>query len=213
MLAVFKIAAGFIIALFVLYCLMRIVRRFIKFPAPAIMGRLLDSAWRLKLYPPAILIERSGIKDGMHVLEMGCGSGAYTPSVARAVGAGGKVAALDIQENMIAQLERKLKRPENRDIENIKTYVHSAYDLPFDDGVLDLVYTIAVLQEIPDKQRALKEVRRVLKPGGVLAVTELFQDPDYPLRSTTIRDGASAGFEVQASLGNFWYYTIRFKKA
>ncbi len=212
MLALLKIIAGILLTLIVLHSLMRLVRRYVKFPAPAYAGRLLGGAWRLRLYPAATLIQRSGIKEEMHVLELGCGSGAYTPSVARAVGARGKVAALDIQPDMIAQLERKLSRPENSDIDNIKTYIHSAYDLPFEDGTFDLVYTIAVLQEIPDKPRALNEVRRVLKPGGVLAVTELFQDPDYPLRSTTIKDGTSAGFEVQASLGNFWYYTIRFVK-
>jgi SAM-dependent methyltransferase len=208
-----KIVAWVLLGLLVLHTLARLIRRFVKFPAPAIAVRLLASPWRLKLYPAATLIERSGIREGMHVLELGCGSGAYTPSVARAVGAQGIVAALDIQADMIAQLEAKLRQPENSDIENIETHVHSAYDLPFEDGTFDLVYTIAVLQEIPDKARALMEVHRVLKTGGILAVTELFQDPDYPLRSTTIKDGASAGFEVQASLGSFWYYTIRFVKA
>jgi len=52
----------------------------------------------------------------------------------------------------------------------------------------------------------------VLKPGGILAVTELFQDPDYPLVSTTIRDGTNAGLRLQATEGNFWYYTVRFEK-
>jgi ubiquinone/menaquinone biosynthesis C-methylase UbiE len=183
-----KIVAWVLLGLLVLHTLARLIRRFVKFPAPAIAVRLLASPWRLKLYPAATLIERSGIREGMHVLELGCGSGAYTPSVARAVGAQGIVAALDIQADMIAQLEAKLRQPENSDIENIETHVHSAYDLPFEDGTFDLVYTIAVLQEIPDKARALMEVHRVLKTGGILAVTELFQDPD-------------------------WYYTIRFVKA
>jgi ubiquinone/menaquinone biosynthesis C-methylase UbiE len=132
--------------------------------------------------------------------------------VARAVGKRGKVEALDIQKEMLAQLEQKLSQPENRDIGNVCTHLGSAYELPFDDGALDLVYTIAVLQEIPDKQKALEEVRRVLKPGGILAATELFQDPDYPLMSTTIRDGATAGLHLQATEGNFWYYTVRFEK-
>jgi ubiquinone/menaquinone biosynthesis C-methylase UbiE len=71
---------------------------------------------------------------------------------------------------------------------------------------------ITVLPEIPDRGLALREVKRVLKPDGVLAVTELFPDPDYPRRSTTVKLGQREGFALEASLGNFWNYTVRFKK-
>jgi len=56
------------------------------------------------------------------------------------------------------------------------------HKLPFDDNSFDVVYTVTVLQELPDKNRALKEMKRVLKPGGILAVTEFLPDPDYPLK-------------------------------
>ncbi|MBM3155527.1 MAG: dimethylmenaquinone methyltransferase, partial [Chloroflexi bacterium] len=55
-------------------------------------------------------------------------------------------------------------------------------------------------------------VRRVLKKGGILAVTELFPDPDYPWKSTTIKLGAENGFVVGKTSGNFFNYTVRFKK-
>jgi len=74
------------------------------------------------------------------------------------------------------------------------------------------VYMVTVLQETPDKQKALKEAGRVLKPGGVLAVTEFLPDPDYPLKSTTIKIGEEAGFILDKVLGNFWNYTVRFVK-
>jgi ubiquinone/menaquinone biosynthesis C-methylase UbiE len=212
MLQAMQVIGGVLFGLVAVLLLIRLARRYVKFPAPAIAGHVLASGWRLKLYPAETLIERMGVVEGMHVLELGCGSGPYTPAVARAVGPAGKVAALDIQADMIAQLEERLKHPENRDIENVTTHIESAYELPFEDGTFDLVYTIAVLQEIPDKPRALAQVRRILKPDGILAVTELFQDPDYPLRSTTIRDCTRAGFETQAVLGSFWYYTIRFAR-
>jgi ubiquinone/menaquinone biosynthesis C-methylase UbiE len=54
---------------------------------------------------------------------------------------------------------------------------------------------VTVLPEIPDRRRALAELRRVLKPGGVLSITEEFVDPDYPLRH-----------------GNWWIYTLNFQK-
>jgi len=191
---------------------MRIVRKLVHFPAPAFIGRGLDSNFRRRLQPPDKIIQRSGIRKGMRVLEVGCGSGAYTTFVARTVGEEGKVYALDIQPEMLQQLEHKLAKPEDEDIKNIELVNSSAYDLPFDDGSLDLAYMVTVLQEIPDRSKALQQVRRVLKPGGILAVTEWLVDPDYPWKSTTIRLGREAGFHLDEALGNFWQYTVRFRK-
>ncbi len=192
--------------------LAKIVRKIWHFPAPAYIGRLLDSGYRRKIQPPEQMIERSGIKKGMKVLDLGCGSGAFTTYVARAVGPAGKVNALDVQPEMLKQLENKLSRPENKDLNNIKLIRGNAYELPFDDGALDLVYMVTVLQEIPDRSRALAEVKRVLRSGGYLAVTELFPDPDYPWKSTTIKMGEAAGFVVDKVSGNFFNYSVRFRK-
>ena len=148
----------------------------------------------------------------MTVVDLGCGSGAFTPFVARAVEGAGKVYALDIQPAMLEQLERKLARAENRDIKNIELKQANAYDLPFENESVDLVYMVTVLPEIPDKTRALREISRVLKPGGILAVTELLPDPDYPLRSTVIKLCQGAGFVLDGNAGNLWNYTLRFKK-
>ena len=190
----------------------KIVRKLVHFPAPAFIGHLLDSGYRRKIQPPSQLIVRSGIKKGMQVLDLGCGSGAFTTFIARAVGEKGKVFALDIQADMLKQLERKLSKPENNDIKNIKLIEGNAYELPFDNNSLDLVNMVTVLQEIPDRNRALQEVKRVLKPGGLFAVTELFPDPDYPWKSTTVKLGNGAGFVVDDVSGNFFNYTVRFKK-
>jgi len=64
----------------------RLFRKRYHFPAPAFIGRFLDSDIRREMQPPDKLIERSGIKQGMRVLEVGCGSGAFVTSVARVVG-------------------------------------------------------------------------------------------------------------------------------
>jgi ubiquinone/menaquinone biosynthesis C-methylase UbiE len=193
--------------------LAKLIRKMFRFPAPAFMGRLLDSGYRSRIQPPSQLIERSGVKKGMHVLDLGCGSGAFTTFIARAVGDKGKVYALDVQADMLKQLERKLSKPENRDVKNAELIEGNAYELPFEDSSLDLVNMVTVLQEIPDRNKALQEVKRVLKPGGLLAVTELFPDPDYPWKSTTIKLGEGAGFVVDKVSGNFFNYTVRFKKS
>ncbi|MBA7466997.1 2-methoxy-6-polyprenyl-1,4-benzoquinol methylase, mitochondrial [subsurface metagenome] len=199
-------------AFFLWQVLIRAIRKLYRFPAPAFIGRFLDSDLRRWRQPPDKLIERSGIKPGMTVMDLGCGSGAFTPFVARAVGEQGKVYAVDIQPAMLRQLEGKLAKAENQDIKNIELRQAGAYELPFEDRFLDLVYMITVLPEIPDRGRALREIKRVLKPGGILAVTELLPDPDYPLRSTTIKLCRREGFVLDSNSGNLWNYTVRFKK-
>jgi ubiquinone/menaquinone biosynthesis C-methylase UbiE len=199
-------------ALLAYLILIRIVRKLWHFPAPAFIGLALDSNVRRLLQPPSLLVQRSGIKSGMNVLEIGCGSGAFTTYSARAVGKTGRVYALDIQPGMLKQLQRKLSRPENRDIVNVEPFAGNAYTIPFHDNSLDLVYMVTVLQEIPDRRRVLIEAGRVLKPGGILAVTEFFPDPDYPWKSTTTRIGEDAGFLLDQISGNFWNYTTRFTK-
>jgi len=67
-----------------------------------------------------------------------------------------------------------------------------------------------VFKEIPDKAKALEEIKRVIKTGGMLTITEFIIDPDYPLRSTTIKQGEQAGFKFVGVFGNFWNYTVRF---
>lgn len=191
--------------------IIRIIRKIVDFPAPAFIGRFLDSDHRRRIQKPDKIIERSGIKKGMIVLEIGCGSGAFTTFVARAVGRRGKVFALDIQQQMLDQLMNKLQEPRHCDINNIEPILSSACCLPFKDGSLDNVYMVSVFQEIPDKDKTLKEIRRVLKPGGILAISEFFIDPDYPFRKTTVQQGCSQGFETEAVEGNFFNYTIRFR--
>ena len=54
--------------------------------------------------------------------------------------------------------------------------------------------------------------RSGIEPGGILAITEFSLDPDYPFRSTVIKTGKREGFSLDGSQGNFWNYTVRFKK-
>jgi len=184
-----------ILVIFILWqVLIRILRRYLDFPAPAFIGNFLDSDFRRKMQSPDKIISRSGIKEGMKVLEVGCGSGAFTTFVARAVGDKGEVFALDIQPEMLKQIENKLKQPENKDIKNIHLINGDALNMPLEDNTFDLVYSITVFQELPDKNKALKEMKRVLKPDGILSISEFLPDPDYPLKSTTIKMGTSEGF-------------------
>lgn len=198
--------------LFIWMVVSRIVRKLVHFPAPPWIGRFLDSPVRRFFQRPGTVIRRSGMKPGMKVLEIGCGSGAFTTYVAVLIGPEGEVYGLDTQQKMLDQLEKKLKKPQWSGIKNINLVKAGAYSLPFTDNFFDLVYMITVLPEIPDQIRALKEIQRVVKPGGYISVSEFFPDPDYPLKSTTISRLLTAGFEIDNVDGIFWTYTVRGKK-
>ncbi len=206
------IVLGSILAYFIFMAIIgaRILRKFIHFPAPSFVSYFLDSKLRKKMQPPDMLVKRSGITGNMTVLEIGCGSGAYTTFIGREVGDKGIVYALDIQTKMLHKLQNKLHYVEYEGITNITAILGNAYSLPFQDNSIELVCMITVLQEIPDKTRALKEVKRVLKNNGTLAITELLVDPDYPWKRTTIRMASGAGFKLQQVQGNLFNYTITF---
>ncbi len=190
---------------------LRFVRRFWHFSSPPFFGPVLNSKLRLGLQRPDVVIGRSGIVKGMKVLDVGCGSGAYTTAAARTVGPGGRVYALDIQEAMLEQLDRKLAKPENADVDNVEIVHASAFEMPFEDNSFDAAFMVTAFHEIDDRKKAMLEVKRVLKPGGTLAVTQWLPYLDYPLRSTMVEQAERAGFELEASLGNFFHYTLRFK--
>ena len=104
----------------------RLFRKRVHFPAPAFIGYFLDTDIRRRMQSPDKLVQRSGIEEGMTVLEIGCGSGAFTTFIAKTVGNDGKIYALDIQPEMLKQLRNKLSGPEYRNINNIELIEISA---------------------------------------------------------------------------------------
>jgi ubiquinone/menaquinone biosynthesis C-methylase UbiE len=155
------------------------------------------------------VLDRLGIRPGERVLELGPGPGAFTIEAARRTEPGGRLVAVDIQPAMIAALEQRVRESM---LTNVETHVADAYHLPMDEGSVDRAFLVTVLPEIPDRKRALNEIRRVLKPGGVLSITEEFLDPDYPLARTTVQWTEGAGFTLKERHGNWWLYTLNFRK-
>ena len=197
------------IVLLSLHTLIRIVRHFYKFPMPKWMANLIDNPLRRKIQPPGETALRHGIKPGMRVLEIGPGNGTYTLGAARQVGPEGELVTIDIESKMI---ERVNQRIEAEGVTNIEARVANVYDLPFDDQSFDLIYMIAVINEIPNIPQALAEFHRVLKPTGKLVFSELFMDPDYPLAGTLTQKVQAANFHLEEQVGNFFYYTLLFER-
>ena len=184
-------------------------------PCPASLDWLVNNPIRRR-YTRSVL-DQVGIRPGERVLELGPGPGAFTVEAARRLGTEGRLIAVDIQPEMIAQVEKRVREA---GLTNVETHVADAYHLPLEDASVDRAFLVAVLPEIPDQARALAELRRVLrgpepaegKPGGLLSITEDFFDPDYPFVSETIRRVGAAGFSLEQRFGNFWVYTLNFRK-
>jgi ubiquinone/menaquinone biosynthesis C-methylase UbiE len=176
-------------------------------PCPPGLNWILDNPYRRRYAP--LILERVGISPGEHVLELGTGPGLFTVRAARLLGPKGQLVSVDIQPEMIAAVEKNVREA---GLTNVKTHVAGAYELPLDNESVDRAFLITVLAEIPDQNRALKELRRVIKPNGILSITEEFPDPDYPFAFETIRRVEPNGFKLESRLGNVWLYTLNFKK-
>ena len=112
------------------------------------------------------------VREGMLVVEAGCGMGYFTLTLAHMVGASGKVVALDIQEEMLSVLrKRALKRGVS---DRIETRLATDDGLPVQDlfGEVDLVAAVHVVHEVMYPDRFLAELTRILKLGGVLLLAE-----------------------------------------
>ena len=198
-----------ILGLFIfLETIVRLVKHFIHRPSPAFVVARLNNPIRRKFLSPTRVIDCFGIREGMKILEVGPGSGFFTFELAKYVGRSGHVYAVDIEPKMIVLLEKRIKREK---IENITAKVASAYEIPLPNYSVDLVFMGGVLGEIPDKQRALREMQRVLKKEGCLAVMECLIDPDYPRRKTMTGWFEDAGCELAGSYGSAFLYALTFK--
>jgi arsenite methyltransferase len=177
-------------------------------PPSAALDWLVNSPIRRWYARP--VLRRVGIHPGEHVLELGSGPGAFTVDAAERVGPGGHLAVVDAQPRMIARVE---KRVLEAGVSNVETHIADAYHLPLDDESVDRVFLVTAFPELADPLRALEEINLVLKPGGLLSITEDFIDPHYTFPFETVQLVELAGFSREQYFGNFWLYTLNFCKS
>lgn len=108
------------------------------------------------------LADVAGVIAGDGVLDVGCGTGIVARECARRVGSEGSVSGLDISEAMLAVARRSAP--------GIDWYQGDAEELPFPDESFDRVVSQLALMFFADREKAISEMWRVLRPGGTLAV-------------------------------------------
>ncbi len=111
------------------------------------------------------------LTPGVAVLDCGCGPGSISLSIANRIG-NGRVVGIDFGES---QIQRATEAANERGIANALFQQADCYSLPFEDASFDCVFSNALMEHLTDPIRALREMLRVLKPGGVIGVSS----PDW----------------------------------
>jgi SAM-dependent methyltransferase len=132
------------------------------------------------------LLKRAGIAKGMHVADLGCGVGTVTGELARLVGPSGRAVGIDVSPDQLAQARDRLAGP---GFAHVRFVEASATGTMLPDASFDLIYCRFLLLHLVQPQDALREMHRLLRPGGIIVC----EDGDL----------TSAGSEPPSALGLF----------
>jgi SAM-dependent methyltransferase len=147
-------------------------------------------------------------RPGERILEIGPGTGIYSLPVATALAPGGTLDVLDVQPAMLAEVTSRARAA---GVTNVAPTHGDARALPYPDRTFDAAYLVGVLGEIPGEAAALRELRRVLRPGGRLVVGEVAFDPDFVRFGVLERRADAAAFTFDRKLGGALSYLARFR--
>lgn len=131
---------------------------------------LRSHSWRTAENSAAYLLPY--LTEGAALLDVGCGPGTITADLAERVGPTGRVTAADASEEVLGQARRTVAE---RGLGNVEFAVADVHALDFPDDSFDVVHAHQVLQHVADPVQALREMRRVCRPGGIVAA----RDSDY----------------------------------
>ena len=186
-----------------------ILKRFLgKGICPYQISFVLDSPFRRFILSPKKLADRLHLKENFKVLEIGPGSGYFSVEVARRI-PHGHLELFDLQKGMLEKAHHKI---EAAGLHNVGFTQGDAVNLPYDENEFDVVFLVAVLGEVTDPEACLQSIYKVLKPSGLLTITEQPGDPDF-LPLPVVRSLAEKqGFEFVESCGKKKNYTANFRK-
>jgi len=151
------------------------------------------------------------VKAGERVLEIGPGPGFYTVSLARRVGAQGRVVCVDVQQRMLDSLRRRLARRDLADRIETHCCAESNAWLEGRRESMDKAVLIYVLHEVPDLRQTLAEVHAALRPGGVLLLVEPKRHCSPDLFAAELWAARQVGFADISDQG--WPYLKKFHAA
>jgi SAM-dependent methyltransferase len=178
-------------------------------PCPEWMTGLLENPYMDAVAGAEMILDRASVSRGMKVVDIGSGPGRVTIPAAERVGPSGEVVAVDIQPKM---LDRLRERVEAKSLGNVKLLLAGAGEGRLREGYYDRALLVTVLGEIPDREGAMAEIAKALKPGGMVSITEVLPDPHYQRQATVQRLAGRVGLQFGARYGGALAYTFNFSK-
>jgi arsenite methyltransferase len=130
----------------------------------------LESAYRMRdiLRRRRLVREALGASPGERILDIGCGPGFYAAELLAEVGESGAIVGLDSSPQMLAVAAHRVAGHPNAAFHEA-----DATSLPVEDGAFDAAFSVQVLEYVPDADRALAEMHRVVRPGGRVVVWDV----------------------------------------
>lgn len=169
-----------------------------------------SAAWLLLIQAGNRLTKRQlGLRPGMNVIDVGCGSGRLTIPIAQWVGPTGSVLGIDIKAQRVQQAEQSGRAMGLKNVRFERTGAGEGKLLTdhFDRAVL-----VTVLGEMSNREAALAEIFQALKPGGILSITEGFLDPHHQSQEQIRHLARQVGFLEESYAGNHWLFTMNLLK-
>ena len=163
-------------------------------PCPYSQRWMLNNPIRRGLQPLGKTLAAIGLPAGGRVLELGSGSGYFSFEAARRLGPDGRLLCLDLQPKMARYLRRRL---DEGGVGNVDVIVGDAMNLPLRPDSFDAAFLVTVLGELPNRQRGIAELRRAIRDGGTLSISEVLPDPHYQPRGRVRRECEAGGFRFQ----------------
>jgi ubiquinone/menaquinone biosynthesis C-methylase UbiE len=153
------------------------------------------------------LLEVLDPEPGEQILDLGPGTGYYSLTVAERLGPDGVLHVFDLQQEM---LDHTMRAAAENGLANLRPEQGDARRLPYHTDSLDGAFLITVLGEIPDGDRALEELRRVVRPGGRVVFGEVILDPHIVTLGKLRERCEAAGLRYERHVGNALGYFARF---
>lgn len=159
---------------------------------PVILAGSLDNRIRKWVQDPRKILGPY-VKEGMTVLDFGCGPGFFSIVLAQMVGKSGRVIAADLQEGMLQKLRKKIQGTELEQRFTLHKCEEKKIGLSVD---VDFVLAFYMLHEIPNQEAFFSEIRSILKPNGQIFIAEPPFHVSKKAFEETIRKANDAGLSV-----------------
>lgn len=118
-------------------------------------------------YPAKSRAQKLGIRNGMTVIDYGCGPALYVKPVSDLIGEQGFLYALDVHELAMEYVKKEIKQ---HDLKNVEAVLVNDYSCRLQDMIADLIYSVDVIHMVLQPDRYFKEIRRLIKPDGFLVI-------------------------------------------